>query len=372
MKPQTKLSVLFFVWLSLSIGSSTAFCQNAERPVPEKQNNAGEQKMALDFAPPSEQDIKDATVALYVEAVANGSKAIWQRGNDPRLDQKDRAKENVRAICLGQEGDEYVFLSLRFFLDPTYPNYVVQGLTSPLIKGRLRPGENAPYTSYLQAQRLWLTATQHTGGGQIAVGDIKSFSVRNRFELKPCNMVSRFTKGCSAVDGKKYIDPIKGVLTAGSVAAMERELNGERHAKIETFGDHDVVLIKVKASQWKTPPRSLGLKQPSYTIRLLTERQRALFGFKFVLMSQEALNAVRAYKVADNKSGHQGFLTRLAVQNMLDPTWVTIAKVADLALGVAQVANGLKATGKLAPAAIRMVARAIHTARVQHLSNETP
>ena len=135
LKPQTKLSVLFFVWLSLSIGSSTAFCQNAERPVPEKQNNAAEQKMALDFAPPSEQDIKDATVALYVEAVANGSKAIWQRGNDPRSDQKVRAKENVRAICLGQEDDEYVFLSLRFFLDPTYPNYVVQGLTSPSSKG---------------------------------------------------------------------------------------------------------------------------------------------------------------------------------------------------------------------------------------------
>ena len=108
-------------------------------------------------------------------------------------------------------------------------------------------------------------------------------------------MVSRFTRAVALSTGRSTSIPLR-VCSQPSQSAMERELNGERHAKIETFGDHDVVLIKVKASQWKTP-QEVSAKAASYTIRLLTERQRALFGFKFVLMSQEALNAVRAYEV---------------------------------------------------------------------------
>ncbi|MBV72141.1 MAG: hypothetical protein CMH52_12510 [Myxococcales bacterium] len=320
--------------------------------------------VAQQFKPPSQQMINDATMALYVEAVPHKSKETWTRGNNPSAYSQDRNKSNVRAICLGEENGQYVFLTLRFFVDPFYPNYHVQGLEMAPIPGRYRSKKNAKYTGFLSAQRVWLTQTTHTGGGQIAVGTVNSMSVKNDFELKECSMVGRFTKGCSDVDGKRYQDPIRKLWLARTVFEMEKELNGDRQAFVQTFGNHDVATIRVPKSLWKKPISHLGLKHPTQTVRLLTEKQIELFGFQFVLMSKDALKAVRDFEIptATRKSGL--YLTALHAASLLNPQWVFIIKGTDMLLGKLYAKAGITETTLLrTPAAMKAVSKGIGVLR---------
>lgn len=246
------------------------------------------------------EDIQNATFKLYVESIPNNSTQKWSKGNNPEKSETDVKSENVRAVCLGVENDHYVFLTLRYFLDFTYPNHNIQGLQELPTRSQKITSGNADFVSYSQILRLWLSDVRHTGGGQILTKKTLSFTVKNDFELYEVgkyDFISKYSK----INGKSYKDPIKNVLTAEKVATAINEINTGQVAFLETFGNHDVCLIKVPKEFWsENEITHLGLKNPSNTIRLLTEKQKNLYGFQFVLLSKEAYQAVLQYKIPDD------------------------------------------------------------------------
>jgi hypothetical protein len=308
----------------------------------------------------TEQAIKNATLAMFVEALPNGAKTKWSMGNHPDGLNRDPSKSNVRAICLGQEDDKYVFLTLRYFLDPTYPNHHIHGIETPPRKGTYSDNRNARYTQFLAAERIWLTDVRHTGGGQLDMNQSSSFTVRNRIFLKRCGMVARFTRSCSTIDGERYNDLAKGEWKATTVRAMNQELEAGKHAFVETFADHDVALIKVPVKNWKRKLVTLGLQEPTETIRLLTDRQVDLYGFKFILLSQDAFSALRAYQVKEQPNGKEGlYLAVLGAASLISFKWVAIIVAADKVLSAVFKKAGINEATLLSKGVVSKIGQAI-------------
>lgn len=308
----------------------------------------------------TQQAIKDSTLAMFVEALPNGASQKWSMGNDPSGINRTPEKANVRAICLGEEDGHYVFLTLRYFVDPTYPNHYIHGVDTPPRKGTYSDNRNARYTQYLAGQRIWLTDVRHTGGGQLDMSQSRSFTVRNRIFLKRCGMVSRFTRSCSTIDDVRYHDLAKGEWKATTVRAMNEELEADKRAFVETFNDHDVALLKVPVKNWPQKLVTLGLKEPTQTIRLLTDRQVDLYGFKFILLSQEAFSALRAYQVKDKAGRKEGlYLAVLGAASLISYKWVAVIVAADKALTAVFQKFGINEAALISKGAAKKIGQAI-------------
>ena len=146
--------------------------------------------------------------------------------------------------------------------------------------------------------RLFLSDVRHTGGGQIKVNNTVSLSLKNDFEITEISSYD-LINNYSEINGKQYKDPISAVFTAKEAVEMNQEINSDQSAEIQIFGSHDICLIKVNKNLFENPITHLDLKNPTETIRVITERQKNIYGFEFVLISKEAYQAILHYQVPD-------------------------------------------------------------------------
>jgi hypothetical protein len=274
------------------------------------------------------QEIQDSTLKLYVEAVPVDSKTLWKKGNDPRKKEHSIESDNVRVVCLGEEGENYIFMTLRFFMDYTYPNHNIQGITEVPVCG-VASNKNANFVSYTKMYRFMLSDVRHTGGGQIKTLKTVPFVVRNLFSLDKKNdydILSSYTQ----IGKVKYVNPIKNELTALDVKQMNDEIGKGNIAYVKTFGNHDICILITPKKLWGDfQIKHLGLSNPTETISVLAEKQRYLYGFEFVLMSKEAYQAVMHYKVPDEAKESGIYMLLISATEIMSPQHVMQIKMVD-------------------------------------------
>ena len=239
--------------------------------------------------------IVDSTYSLYVWKIIGYQYGgpFWEKGikDTARIGQKRRIennKENVRAVCLGEEKGYYVFLTLRSFLDPTYPNIFLQGI------------EKVPEFPVIRYGGLMLTAYEHQGGGVEKVEN-KVKCITHSVTGNPTysgikETINLFIKK-EKIKGATYEVPHEKI-----TAKKHFNLQKEENVEIEYSKKHDIALIYIPKKMFSQPVKTLGIKNPTLSYQIILEKNVELLGFNFVLIGKETMELITNYRpVADEK-----------------------------------------------------------------------
>lgn len=257
----------------------------------------------------SENDILRSTVSIYVWQVLGwyykeSQSPLWTKGSEElaAVGKKSSPKEkNVRAVCLGEENGQYVFFTLRSFIDPAYPNPFIQGIsTTPLGKdgqsifsGEPASGVKGQLTRYGGISLAWY---KDLGGGDLVVEQKVSIVTHADMDSPKDYGSMKYMASTEKINNISYEVPHEKI-SAAKHLSLQKAFQQGLNATIKVFDSHDVALVYVPKSAFQpeyTPP-SLGIANPSLVSQLFLEHSQEIFGFKFVLMGQETMDLIRGY-----------------------------------------------------------------------------
>ncbi|MBF0548329.1 MAG: hypothetical protein HQM08_28090 [Candidatus Riflebacteria bacterium] len=253
------------------------------------------------------EDILKATVSIYVTQIlgwyynANQS-PVWRRGSheSAKVGEKGEPKrKNVRAVCLGEEKNKFVFFTLRSFVDPSFPNPFIQGLTTtPLGKdGQSVFSESSSSTSKITRYGdIDFTWYKDCGGGDLRVEQQVCVSTHADMDTPKDYGSIRYLISTEKIDNVIYERPHEKVSASAHLAYRSDFQNG-LNATIKFFEDHDVALVYVPKKNFppEYSPPNLGIKNPTLVSELFLNYNKEIFGFKFVLMGQETMDSIKNY-----------------------------------------------------------------------------
>ncbi len=293
-------------------------------------------------------DITDATYNLYVWQVLGfrykeEESPVWRKGEDEgtavggTMMRKEGTKK-VRAVCLGVENGYAVLMTLRSFVDPTFPNPFIQGVRSqPKDKdGKPVWEKDGNANGIVRYGRITIASYQDLGGGELRV--VSSASGVTHADTD----TPRTYGGWVTVSNPKTKEPIDGVtyqvphqqVTAKEHNRLKDEYN-KNPVSIKGFKDHDIVFLYVPVALFNDKkPRSLEIKNPTAAGMLMFDHNQELFGFKFSLMGEETLTLIRGYEPPSAKQGEWVGIPKVIniVGLALSPETLRVLKCIDGAL----------------------------------------
>jgi len=254
----------------------------------------------------SEQKIVHSTWSMYVRQVlgwqydspvwTKGSKELNSIGQTARLN----VDKNVRAVCLGEEGDFYVFFTLRSFVDAAFPNLLVQGVCSAPLAATGDPFDESAVAlqSYIRYGELALTLYEDQGGGLLKIKAKIAGTTHwdpNTPKSYGTGFLRKWKPVYETIDNVKYERPHKHI-SAREHLAIQRDAKIEK-IKVQPVGEHDVVLVYVPKSivAGGDSITTLGIHNPTLTVQLTLNHTKELFVFKFVLIGQETIDLIKSY-----------------------------------------------------------------------------
>ena len=253
----------------------------------------------------SEKTIIDATWSLYVEQVlgfqynspfwTNGTKETGEVG---QKGQPNREK-NVRAICLGREGDFYVFFTLRSFVDPTFPNLSMQGIKETPLDENGKPfaGDTEDDQSFVRYGRMSLVFYDDQGGGQLRVAT-KLCGITHADNRNPkCFGRNKVDSWNPLSEKYETIDDVKYEIPHEHISARKHlEFQKMPKISINYIREHDIAMLYVPILMFNDRQvGTLGIENPTLSVKLMLEHNKDLFGFKFILIGQETLDMMKVY-----------------------------------------------------------------------------
>ncbi len=274
----------------------------------------------------SKEKIGKATWMMYAWKVLGWQydSPYWTKGSEEKGEVGQRRQSdpsnNVRAICLGLEGDHYVFFTLRAFVDPAFPNLLIQEVKGiPLDRDQKPFSEKEIKTeSYIRYGEISLVQYEDVGSLHKIVNNV---SVVTHCDQENPKAYGRYP-GSSYLPGyREVIDNVSYEIPHGKVSAKKHlELQKKPKITIQFIGEHDVALLYVPKNLFKDASiDTLGVNNPTLSVKLMLEHNKELFGFKYVLIGQETLDLIKSYTLKED--------TRLS-------GFHKIIKIAGLALGI--------------------------------------
>jgi hypothetical protein len=273
----------------------------------------------------SNKQIIDATWSLYVWKVLGWqyespywTKGVEEKGNIGEKGNPEPLK-NVRAVCLGEEEDFYVFFTLRSFLDPSFPNLHIQGVNDAIHDRNGKDFEEDAITKeeYIRYGGLSMVYYEDYGGGTSKISSkfsgITHFdkaSPKDYINKDYINSVKKYVRNYETIDNVKYERPNKFI-------SAQEHLRFQKETKIliKFVGEHDVALVYVPKSLSAKPIHTLQIANPTLTVRLALEHNRELFGYKFILVGQETIDLIKCY-TPDKNLTFPGFQKLLIVAGL--------------------------------------------------------
>jgi len=292
-----------------------------------------------------ESRIKSSTWSIYVWKVVGWQydSPYWEKGSKEtreidEIGQTQRDK-TIRAVCLGKEGDFFVFFTLRAFVDPAFPNLFVQAVDEKLLDSAGKPFSQVAVASesYIRYGGIELVSYDDQGGG--------IFKIKNKV-----NGITHFDANDPTSYGRGYIDKYKPgsgfYQKIGNVQyeIPHKRISAEQHIEMQKtpkisvkyVGEHDVALVYVPVALFVNgiPTDTLELNNPTLSARLMLEHNRELFGFKFVLIGQETIDLIKNYAPSDKGQVYlPGFQKLFMVAGLaLGPETLDILKKVDSTL----------------------------------------
>jgi len=281
-----------------------------------------------------ENELARATYSLYVFSVPgwNMDSESWTQGAKEKSAVGEigvRPTEGkARAICMGIEGDSYVFVTLRSFVDPFYPNMYVQGLNSePVgrenkkisfreladdalnlnIKATPLPEQDKTKDDIPRYLIIGLAWYKDIGAGSCEVIGKEDDLVVTTDKNDP--PPPEWLSNDDYYNGEKYHKPCNNV-SVEEHFCWRNNWDSGKTAKLVISSSNDLALIFVPRACLETNkdnlPPNLGLEEPSIAVGLLMEYQTALMGFEFSLIGKETLEKVAQYKPNYKASGMNG------------------------------------------------------------------
>jgi len=290
-----------------------------------------------------EEQIKNATWLMYSWKVLGWQydSPYWTKGSEEKSDieQARTAKPDskVRAVCLGLEDDYYVFFTLRSFVDPAFPNLFIQGVDSlPYNKDKsLVTDEDIKSESYIRYGGITFTHYADVGALQKIENKIIGATHCDKENPKCYGRLigSQYMPDFyEVIDNVKYENPHKQIS-----AKQHLELQKMPKGSIKIIDEQDVALIYVPKNLFKGAViETLGMKNPTLSVKLMLEHNRELFGFKYVLIGQETLDLIKSYapeKMDKNIGEFSGFQKIIKMAGLaLGPETLYMLKTVDAAL----------------------------------------
>jgi len=274
----------------------------------------------------SEEKIGKATWMMYSWKVLGWQydSPYWTKGSEEKGEIGQRRQSdpsnNVRSVCLGLEGDYYVFFTLRAFVDPAFPNLLIQEVEgTPLDRDQKPFSEKEIKTeSYIRYGEISLVRYEDVGALHKIVNKV---SVVTHCDPKTPKTYGRYP-GRSYLPGyRETIDNVSYEIPHRKVPAKKHlELQKNPKITIQFIGEHDVALLYVPKNLFKDASiDTLGMNNPTLSVKLMLEHNKELFGFKYILIGQETLDLIKSYTIKED-SRLSGFHK--------------IIKIAGLALGI--------------------------------------
>ncbi len=253
-----------------------------------------------------------ATCALYVEQILGWeynatSSQQWKRGVEETSPvgslRRSSPEFPVRAIALGEEGDNVVFMTLRTYIDPLYPNPNIQGVIRAIKDQNAKPIDFSPpgpaRKEWIRYGRLQFSWYGDRGGGVFevlrkVVGMTECDPGRPKYYEK---FWPGFAPNPEVYDGATYDRPHELVSVP---IHFEYQKLFQVPIQVQTFGLNDVALLYVPKQLFvdskQTLPPTIGLRNPTATVNCLLYRSKDLFGFQFVLVGLDSMRAIKAYR----------------------------------------------------------------------------
>ena len=255
----------------------------------------------------SEEKIGKATWMMYTWKVLGWQydSPYWTKGSEEKGEVGQRRQSdpssNVRAVCLGLEGDYYVFFTLRAFVDPAFPNLLIQEVTGiPLDREKKPFSEKEIETeSYIRCGEISIVRYEDVGALHRIVYKV---SVVTHCDKETPKVYGRYP-GRSYLRGyHETIDNVRYEIPHEKVSAKKHlELQTMPTITMQFLGENDVVLLYVPKNLFKdTYIDTLGINNPTLSVKLMLEHNTELFGFKYVLIGQETLDMIKSYTLKDD------------------------------------------------------------------------
>lgn len=294
-----------------------------------------------------EANIKQSTAALFTEQVlgwqySSAKSQRWTKGVDEKGAVGDSATagdRSVRGVALGIEADHVVFLTLRSFVDPLYPNPAIQGMKTAIVdeKGSfvdpsIDDTDRAKFVRYSRIKLMWY---EDLGGGKSKIQRLIE-GVTEWDKAPPnCNGLGFFQlEQKEDYKGGTYKRPHEDISVAQHFCFQDM---GTNKLSVRFFDSHDIALVYVPTKLFETQkrglPPTLGLKSPTIAADLALRKSENLFGFKFNLIGQETLDSIRLYRPTKNSPEYPGFSKFLNLAGLaLDPSTFKMLIAVDTAL----------------------------------------
>lgn len=284
-----------------------------------------------------EEEIVESTYSLYVWKVlgyryksqlwTKGIKDYGNIGQNRKL--ANNKTENIRAVCLGEEEGNYVFLTLRSFLDPAYPNFFLQGVTKQPLNKVGNPFENWEINNknYIRYGGLTLTAYKHLGGGDEII-------INKATCVTQCDKDSPEYHGI--LEKIEYIIPSE-TIEGEKVQIPHKKISARKHfymqkmklTRVQYSTKHDVALIYVATNNLPNKVKTLEINNPTLACQILLENNVELLGFDFVFIGKETMELIGNYNPVENEKycGINKLIN--AVGLVLGPDTLYMIKVVD-------------------------------------------
>lgn len=294
-----------------------------------------------------EGNIKQSTAALFTEQVLgwqyyNTQSQRWTKGVDEKGVVGDSAtvgNRSVRGVALGIEANHVVFLTLRSFVDPLYPNPDIQGMKTSIVdeKGSLvDPSlDDSDRSKFVRYSRIKLMWYEDLGGGKSKIQRLVE-GATEWDKAPPKNNGLAFYQREQKEDykGGTYKRPHEDISVAQHFRFQDM---GTNKLSIRFFDSHDIALVYVPTNLFETQtgglPPTLGLKSPTIAADLALRKSENLFGFKFNLIGQETLDSIRVYRPTKSSPEYPGFAKFLNLAGLaLDPSTFRMLVAVDKAL----------------------------------------
>jgi len=245
--------------------------------------------------------IVDATWSLYTWKVLGWQydAPLWRKGSEEKgsvgeKGQIDRDK-NVRAVCLGTEGEWYVFFTLRSFVDAAFPNLFVQGVKGPPLdaQGAAFSESSVESEAFVRYGEILLVHYEDAGGGTLKITQ----KIQGATHCDPNNPkaygIKRwewYRRVLEDINGVQYENPHREI-PAHEHLRLQKELK----ITVKYLTEHDVALIYIPKDAVTGEVNTVGINNPTFSVRMMFEHGKDLFGFKFVLLGKETVKLIKDY-----------------------------------------------------------------------------
>ena len=295
--------------------------------------------------------IKQATCAFFTEQIlgwrfSKEESQQWTKGFEENGQLGSRATvgdRRIRAVALGTESDYVVFMTLRSFIDPIYPNPAILGVNGSLTdqeKNEINFSDGGTDRSkYVRYGRIRLVWYEDLGGGASKINRVINAvtefdkNAPKRYDDLPSWKVWQSPEEEEFNSGK-YKRPHEAISVADHVHLQQL---GTNKAELRFFENHDIVLIylpkKLFETQKQTLPPTLGLQCPTVSTDLALRKSEKLFGFKFNLIGEETLGSIRSYRPANDSPKYPGLEKLVDIAGLaLAPSTFQMLKYVDKAV----------------------------------------